>query len=525
MKTALDIATIAFMLTAAVGVVLLGRFMVLMLFRPHSIPSNPWPPELSSVSMAATTLALERARFNFFHATGKGKERLGYEVRRLEGRIAQLQLRVRDEQAPYRRIGLKRIEAWKQWRALRDELTGARKHERHDTRHLVLEAEKNYRRLDAQLQAEHLRYDARDRLLLEELIVQGVLKTEEELTQRAAGPGAHDRPTETAHAEAAQPDAQHAASADHDQGLGELPTGPGTPGQGPPNAESATPHDRPGAQAAAASAGQDPATLPEPAPTAQAFSEFDLYQREFADPQVSKQFKRYRDPTFDLSWAPGGLMSDVNLAGSFFTGVRFQGLHRYRRCDFERASLKRIVLSRQERPHQFAHCNFRAADFSGSHLAYMVFSDCDLARSRWQGAQLDLVKFVDCTVEGIDWSGVDLHRTVMSDDMLAACDFSGASHPPKNFVPPGAVAQGAPPDAIAGSERSRDAPSPAQGQAGAAATGSPPAPPAAIAARGAMPAPLAGPADAPTPPTLVGNSPPAPTAQPQAGAAPADDPP
>ncbi|MBI3994138.1 MAG: pentapeptide repeat-containing protein [Candidatus Lambdaproteobacteria bacterium] len=437
MKTALDIATIVFMLTVAVGVVLLGRLLVLMLFRPHPIPSNPWPPELASVSMQAANHALERTRLDFYHATGKEKERLGYEVRRLEGRIAQLQLRVHDEQAPYRHLGQQRIGAWKEWRALRDELIGARKHEKHDARHLVLQAEKKYRDLDARLRAAHERYDARDRLLLEELIAQGVLKTEEQLTHDAKGAGTHAAAREPAELDAAAPA--------HAQGAAEHPAPP-VPSDG--GAESGTPEERHAAPlpardepaAAAAAAGAEGAPHAGPAPAVKVFSEFDLHQGDFADPASSKQYKRYRDPSFDLGWTANGLMSNVDLAGSSFAGVRFQGLHRYRRCNFQRANLQRVVLLRQERPHQFALCNFREADFSGSRLAYMVFSHCDLSRSRWQGAQLDLVKFVGCKVEGVDWRGVDLHRTVMSEDMLAAADFSTASRPPKNHVPPGVAA-------------------------------------------------------------------------------------
>jgi hypothetical protein len=98
------------------------------------------------------------------------------------------------------------------------------------------------------------------------------------------------------------------------------------------------------------------------------------------------------------------------------------------------ADLRGVVLARQERPHQFARCNFAQADLSGARLTFMLFHRCNLTGTRWYGAALDRVKFTECVLDGVDWGGCDLSKTVFTEEAESA-DFSTASAMPL-FAPP-----------------------------------------------------------------------------------------
>jgi len=451
-KLALNIASAVFLLTVLAGLVLLGIAVWLLVHRVPSVPGRPGVRRAPTRSVDEAHRALEALKQRYYASHGIAREKLGFDLRRMERRVQLLEQQTEEEQAPYYAAAHRLHEAWREWKAVHDEAVRLHRRERHKAMERFHHAGRRYRAAERDVREQWELAVARDDLALDELRNQGVLKpqtpasprdtAQEEEETPAQGtpppPGPVEEPPPQASPPSPEPPAPDAGSE---------PT-PGMAAPAPPVSEGATP--------------PDPAAHLPP-----------LHQADFAQGEPNFPYRRYADETFDLSFTPTGILVAADLTGGVFAGVRFTGLHRHVDGHYAALHLRGATFGTEPRPHQFVRCNLAGADFSGAHLAYMVFSRCDLSRTTWAGTVLNKVKFVACDLTDVDWAQADLHRTVMSPEMLEQTDFSTASALPHNHP-----ARQAPPapeaEAGAASERP-DEQSPPDAQDGdVPAGGSPP---------------------------------------------------
>ena len=381
MQAALDFAGYIFAITFLFGLGLVAYAIYAYTARLKPLPPRPILRDLPSRAVEVAHRALQELKQQYHQNAGLKRERIGFEINRLELRIRkQEETHLADQDAYFDAV--RHCEGvWKEWQLLRSKAQNARGQEKSDLRRKLPAVESAFRVGWARAEEQRDRVGVLDRLAVEELKSQGVLASQE----TAAGEpeqGAPDLPA------SAEPDG--------------LPADEGAAEPGSPLSRESLPS---GPEA--------------------------LHQADFADPTIPKAGRPYGDSEFVLSFAPEGIARFLDLRGSSFKGVKFGGLHRYQDCDFRGAELADLWLERQEKPHQFLRCTFDGADFRRCDLTYVLFSKCDLSRTRWEGARLDTVKFVKCRTDGLAWGQADLSRTIMSPDMLEGVDFSDAAAPPR----------------------------------------------------------------------------------------------
>jgi hypothetical protein len=356
-------------------------------------------------------------------------------------RISHVQRRTDEDQFPYYQLCRRREKAWLLWKQGFDRIASLHRRERQAARAEIVERVKRYRELDQMVRDEWHRAVARDALILEELRSQGVLVTEpapSEPPSLAAASDAGARQEQPMTAGEGKP-----ASPATDEGQADPAASPEMEG-GDPQAESVEPIERTGRSTTVPDGERAPAAA--------------MRQADFEIPDLPKSGLRYADPEFSMAGLPGGMLSELNLSGASFAGVRLTGVHYYRRCNLSGVDFRGAALPRAERPHQFVECDLTGASFASAELEYALFLRCNLSYSQWQGARLNRVKFAGCRILGTQWSGVDLSRTVMTPETLAQGNFSQALQPPRapsapSLEPPGsAQAQGAapPPGGVSG---------------------------------------------------------------------------
>ena len=409
------------------GTVLFGSVITFFLLRAYWYQPSPVAPhpahiKLPTLAVDAVKEALQKANRQHAASTGKEKERLSFEVRRLETRLEKLEQQTFDEHRDYNYALRLRESAWLQWKELHDRASFTGKRLDSDTRELLKEAKWRYNEAHRNVENERHTAVARDLVNLEEIRGQEVLTQsfEEESSGTAEDTGTVED-TATADTEAV-PDSDTLREA-------------------------------------------------EAVPDADGFRLSD-----FADPSIVKSGKRYLDAYFELAGINGGILREADLSETDFTAAEFRGLHIHINCNFSRANLSGIRLARHQRLHQFAGCDFSGAHFTSGKLSYVVFSQCDFSRTHWGGAKLDHIKFMDCRMEEVFWEQVDLSLTLMPPDMAAQLDFSDASAPPRTPTVPGSAAPPlqpkAPPPQALPPQTPSDA---AQHRGGEAAEESPPA--------------------------------------------------
>ncbi|MDT8447760.1 MAG: pentapeptide repeat-containing protein [bacterium] len=141
----------------------------------------------------------------------------------------------------------------------------------------------------------------------------------------------------------------------------------------------------------------------------------------------------YVDPSFSMVQAGWKRLEGAKLQDSLWTGVVFEGVQEFIRCDFSHADLTQVQFKRAQKPHRLIACSFAGAKLNGANFAYTAFYNCDFSGATFKQVHLEAVKFVGCNFEAVEFTGLDLSKTVMSWDLLESLDFSGALAAPKNL--------------------------------------------------------------------------------------------
>lgn len=423
METALNVASFVFVSTLLFGLALLAYGVWNYWDRHRFALRSPSSEPLPTRALDEARRALEKLRSRFFRASGARCTRLGHEVQRLEIRIQHLQQHTNEDQALYYQLYRRREKAWRLWKQAFDRMDSLHRRERKAARGELTDLVMRFREADALVRDEWHRAIARDELNLQELQTQGVLATES-TAQDEDSAAAEEFPDEASSAEgAAETPSQITARPTEEHSPAAAERAPAPAPERPARAAEA-------AKSGVAQGGAPPANEAPPAgPTAV------MRQADFAIPDLPKAGLRYADPEFSMAGLPGEMLSDVNLRGASFAGVRLTGVQSFKRCDLGGLDFRGGMLPRAEQPHQFVECDLTGVNFAHAQMEYALFLRCNLSYSQWEGAQLNRVKFAECRIAGARWDGADLSRTVMTPDVLSQGDFSQVLQPPHAPAP------------------------------------------------------------------------------------------
>ncbi|MEE8554607.1 MAG: hypothetical protein V3T00_02015, partial [bacterium] len=175
METALNIASIVFLLTLLFGVALIAVLTWTYLARDRYSVKFPVIETLPTIALDEAREALERLKAQYYRAGGQKRGLLGHEVQRIEMRIQYLQQRTNEDQYTYYELCKHREQAWREWKEFYDPMTSLGRGERHQAQSHVARAVRKVHALDRKVNDERHRAVARDELRLEELRAQGVL--------------------------------------------------------------------------------------------------------------------------------------------------------------------------------------------------------------------------------------------------------------------------------------------------------------------------------------------------------------
>jgi hypothetical protein len=454
MQAALEIAAYVLGFTLFLGIVLVA-LLVKDLFwgKGFSVP-HPIPQRLPTEALHEIRAAHKRLRGAYESAGAAGRQRLDLHLRRMRERVDHLELKTIEDQSLYYTAVTLQERAWKHWKAVHNQVHAMARHDRQRAEHHLKEAEKHFRQLARQVQDEWEKGIVRDRLNVEELRGLGLLDPDHAATLLGR-PEPEPEPApwdtvlrDTGQSAPAQPEAAARSRGDEQaagmltfRSLREIARGALVAWQA---AKGRATQGYATAVAALVRGEEQPepgAPEPSPAEAAPPAPMGPWRQTDVFDLQMPKANRAYGDPTFSVAELPLGTLAQADFSGTVFTAVEFTGVHRHLDSRFIGADLRGVVMARQERPHQFARCNFAQADFSGARLTFLLFHRCNLTGTRWDGAALDRVKFKECALEGVDWGGCDLSKVVFTDDARSA-DFSTAAAMP--IISPPAAGESAP---------------------------------------------------------------------------------
>jgi len=455
----------------------------------------PAPHRLPTDTLHEVRDAYRRLRNAYEAAGAAGRQRLDLHLRRMRERVDHLELKTIEDQSLYYKSITLQERAWRHWKAVYNQVRTMSRADRRRAEPHLKEAEKHFRQLARQVQDEWDKGIVRDRLNVEELRGLGLL--DPDYAAKLLGPAEPEpeaAPWDTLHARPMEPPPQPRPRSEEQaagmltfHSLREIARSALVAWQAAKGRATAVAARMRGQEQ---SAGPGPAVpAPSTPPPTGSWHQADLF-----DLQTPKANRVYGDPALSVAELPLGTLAQADFSGTVFTAVEFTGVHRHLDSRFIGADLRGILMARQERPHQFARCNFAQADFSGARLTFLLFHRCNLTGTHWYGAALDRVKFTECILDGVDWGGCDLSKVVFTEDAESA-DFSTASALPM-FVAP-TQAEPAPPE-----EAQADGEAGAAEPDGAPASDVAPMNPAPVAAAPIAPAapPGAAPAPASQPP-------------------------
>jgi hypothetical protein len=430
MQAALEVAAYALGFTILLGLLLVGLLVKdLFLGGGFKVP-HPEYLRLPIRALAEARRVLEALKAAAAPA-GAGR-RLELHLRRMRERVEYLEEKTLTDQEGYYHAVAQRERAWRNWKAVFQQIQALPHAARARAKFHLEDAEQAFRQSERRVREEWERGQVRDRLLLEELKHLGVLEPDYIpglLAPEASEADGTEDLSPVAPGRELPPSAPVLSLGRRGDGIGILSYRRlleivGSMFRGRP-------------------------AVPRPAPPPQVTAEDTGFQRttEFPSAEelnmrqgdiqagVSLPGRRYADPEFSLAALPKGILAGADLSACSFLGVAFVGVQRHVDCRWAGADLGSMDLAPQERPHQFARCNFSGTNFSDAHIRHATFFQCDLSGSHWAGAVLERVKFVECRVEGVQWAGADLGGVLFSDEARGA-DFSLAGAPPRFFAAP-----------------------------------------------------------------------------------------
>lgn len=145
-------------------------------------------------------------------------------------------------------------------------------------------------------------------------------------------------------------------------------------------------------------------------------------------------FAYMQDADIGLVTAQGALLSYADFSGSHFTEVQLGGAYlenaRFRKCRIERSSFADVTAERTQPPYQPedapAPSFLAGADFSGSVLIDVDFSDTDLLAANFDGALLVRPNFTNAVLGAATLRGAVLLAPRFDGAFLKSTDLNGA---------------------------------------------------------------------------------------------------
>ncbi|MDH5750881.1 MAG: pentapeptide repeat-containing protein [Deltaproteobacteria bacterium] len=387
METALEFAAYSLGITVFLGLIMVMVLVRDLFFHGRFRVSRPLPTKLSTKSQDIPKQLLKRLRA-FLPKSGKARDAVEFEIRHLEYRLKGLEEKAFHEHKDYFLAFQDLEKAWEEWKTLHEELARLSPWKRRHHRRGYDKARKNYQRRQKVVEGEWEKTRIRDQMTLDDMYEQGVIKPDVVETLMAQ-------------AEELRRNARKTSKSANGQENGNIQAR-----QGSWNNQL------------------------NPSPLANQGS---LRQHDFSVPELPKRARRYEDHSFSIQALPGGRLRGQDLSRCAFAEVVFTGLHLYEQCLFISTDLRRITLSREEKPHLFVDCDLRGASLAQSSLSNVIFRQCNLSGTQWRSARMDRVVFEDCQIDNVSWDGVDLSHTVMSEDMFDQADFRGALRLPHNY--------------------------------------------------------------------------------------------
>jgi hypothetical protein len=436
MEAALEIAAYVLGFTMFLGLVLVALLVKDLFWGGTFGVPQPTPQRLPTECLHEIRDAHRRLRNAYESAGPAGRQRLDLHLRRLRERVDHLELKTIEDQSAYYKAVTLQERAWRHWKAVHNQVRAMSRADRQRAEHHLKDADKHFRQLARQVKDEWEKGIVRDRLNVEELRGLGLLAPDyAAMLMRGAEPDPEAAPWDTLRAKPPEPAApprprsqEQAVGMLTFRSLREIARGAVVAWQSARGrATEVVSRILREEEAPLEEARPVPPSLPPTGPWLQV----DLF-----DLQTPKANRTYGDPVFSVAELPLGTLAQADFSGTVFTAVEFIGVHRHLDSRFIGADLRGIMMPRQERPHQFARCNFAQADFSGARLTFLLFHRCNLNGTHWYGAALDRVKFTECVLDGVDWGGCDLSKAVFTEEARSA-DFTSASAPPIFAAPTG----------------------------------------------------------------------------------------
>ncbi|MDH4224426.1 MAG: pentapeptide repeat-containing protein [Deltaproteobacteria bacterium] len=474
METALDIATLLFLVTFVFGLALAGILVTRMAHYHKPLPP-PNRERLPTRSLDRANQGVDTLKSRYYRAAGSQRARLAHEIHRLEIRVTQIQEKTADDQYAYYQLARKQEKIYQEWKELHDQIPRLKKEERENSRKLLLEASQKYSAIGQDMRDEWHRAAALDDLFYEELKNQDVFGPQEpphEFSDDEPWPEENtDSPTETlppaeknSGAVASEngpldPDTRvflkepssdgsseedisgdtaparqepfhrtgHGASPENgpldrnpsDSLAANIPKPPGVPRAPGPikplgRATLAMSADQPPLPP-----GPQPSTEPNPNPAVEPHQHISppgqpVFIRQTQGEMAQADFNQEGPPKTGLLYTDSTLSlesTDNTLSEANLS-----------RCAFPQVGFTGV--------HQYVHCDFSEADLEGITLKREArphrFDRCNLHGVNFANSRLDSVIFTDCDLSATYWNNARLSRVKFESCSLDEVQWLGA---------------------------------------------------------------------------------------------------